>query len=248
MKNTMLYTVLCGACFALLGCAGEQRRFTGFLSDYSILEPDTTIQGALVYWNPEIDPTDYKAVLVEPVEIHFRNRNEENRTKPEELAAFRRFVNDELTAAIGKHAAIVTKPAPNVLRCRLQVANLRLTQPIGEPVYPWPPDYALGSANVETDARDSISGELVAAYVSPKCSGPICSPSPLASPPDRWEAAKTAIRNRIVTWTDHGARHFASSKNATAVVSSPNADRLDLRVPFRDNTLRSLNRYINDCD
>jgi len=214
MKNRMVCIVSCSGCFALLGCAGEQRRFTGFLRDYSSLEPHPAIQGALVYWNRDINPKKYTAVLVEPVEVHVMNRNEANRVKPEDAAAFCRFVTDELTTAISKHATIATEPGPNVLRCRLQVANLRFTRPIGEPLYPWlPPDYALGSANIETDARDSISGELVVAYVGPPGSVEIYTPPLLASSPNRWEAAKTVIRNRIVTWTDHAAQYFVSGES-----------------------------------
>jgi hypothetical protein len=214
MKNRMLCIALCGVCLALLGCASEQRRFTGFLGDYSMLKPHPTIQDALVYWNPDIDPKQYKAVLVEPVEVRFRGRSEENRARPEDVAAFRRFVTDELTTAISKHAAIATEPGPNVLRCRLQVADLQFTQMIDGPRLNWHPDYALGSANIETDAHDSISGELVVAYVGPCGSVEIYAPPGLlARPPDHWEAAKTAIHNRIVTWTDYAARYFVSGES-----------------------------------
>jgi len=203
MNNRMICIVWCGACFALFGCASEQRRFAGFLRHYSILKPHPTIQGALVYWNPDIDPKKYNAVLVEPIEIHFMDRSEENRAKPEDVGAFRRFVNDELIAAISKHAAIVTQPGPNVLRYRLQVSNLQLTRLISEPYPVWSTrDYALGTANIETDAHDSVSGELVVAYVSPRGSVERFTTSMLTRAPDRWESAKTVVRNRIVTIGD----------------------------------------------
>lgn len=204
MKHEIACTVVIGVCVALLGCAGEERRMTGFLSDYSILKPHPTVDGGLVYWNRVTDPEHLRAVLVEPVEVHFANRNDERRAKPEEVAAFRTFVRDELTAALGKHLAITTEPGPNVLCCRLQVANLRLTRSIDQAQPPWSPrEFALGTASIETDARDSISGEVVAAYVSPRGSAERVRTFFLASPPDRWEAAKTAVRSHIFTWTDH---------------------------------------------
>lgn len=200
MKIRIAIIVSCGVCFALLGCAGEQRRFSGFLRDYSVLKPHPATPGALVYWNPNIDSTEYKAVLVEPVDIHFRNRYEQNRAKPEEVAAFRRFVNDELTAAISKHATIVAAPGPNVLRYRLQVSNLQLTRSLDEPHAPFSPQYfVLGTASIEADVRDSISGELVAAYVGPRGSAKQQSTFLLSNAPDRWEAAKTVVRNRVMT-------------------------------------------------
>jgi hypothetical protein len=200
MNNRMIYLLSFGACFALFGCASEQPRVTGFLSDYSILKPHPTIQGALVYRNPDIDFQEYTAILVEPVELHFMDQNEKNRAKPEELAAFRRFVHGELTAAISKHSAIVTEPGPNVLRYRLQVSNLRLTQLISDPYPVWSTrDYALGTAYIETAAHDSVSGELVLAYVSPRGSVERVTTFMLAKAPDHWEAAKIVVRNHIVT-------------------------------------------------
>ena len=68
MKDRMVCIGSCVVCLALFGCASEQRRFTGFLRDYSILEPHPTIPGALVYWNRDINPQKYTAVLVEPVD------------------------------------------------------------------------------------------------------------------------------------------------------------------------------------
>jgi len=214
MKSRLMQIVLCGVVFTCVGCASEQRRFTGFLSDYSILKPHPTIQGALVYWNPGIDPKQYKAVIVEPVEVDLMNRGEENAARPKDVAAFRRFVTDELTQAISRHAAIATEPGPHVLRCRLQVANLQLTQSTNEPLHSWPRrEYVLGTANIETDARDSISGDLVVAYVGARGSVELKWVSWWDSPADSWEAAKTDIRNRIVTWTDDAARHFVPELN-----------------------------------
>ncbi len=216
MKSRLVCIGTCGACFALLGCASEQQRFTGFLDDYSILEPHPTIQDALVCWNPRIDPKQYKAVLVEPVEVQFMRQGEGSRAKPEDVVAFRKFVTDELTNAISKHAAIVTQPGPNVLRLRLQVANLQFTRSIGKPCYPWsPPDHVLGSANIETEARDSISGELVVAFVGPRGKGIIFTPPVMAAPLDTWEAAKSDLRDRIATWTDHAAQYFVPELNGT---------------------------------
>jgi hypothetical protein len=202
MKNIMAFIASCGACLALVGCASEQPRFTGFLSDYSVLTPHPTIPGALVYRNPNIDPKEYEAVLIDPVEVRCMNGNGDNRAAPEDIAAFRRFVREELTAAIGKHTAIVTEPGPRVLRCRLQV-TLRPTGSIDTPLRPWlPREYALGTANIEADAHDPISGELVAAYVSPRDGAEWYTTFFLTSSPDPWEAARAVARTRIATIGD----------------------------------------------
>lgn len=223
MKSKMACIALCVVGIPLFGCASEPRRFTGFLDDYSNLKPHETIPDALVFWNPDIAPAQYTAVLVEPVQVHFMNKSDARRVTPEELEAFRRFVTDELTRAISRHAAIATEPGANVLRVRLQIANLQFTRPAGAPRYPWlPPDHVMGSANIETDACDSVSGELVVAYVGPRGTAELYTPTILAGPPDSCEAAKAVIRTRIVDWTDHAARYFvpAPKANQSAVRSS----------------------------
>ena len=103
MRSTFLYTCLCGISLALVGCAVEQRRFTGFLQEYAMLEPHPTIEDGLVYWNPDIDPTTYTAVLLEPVEVHFMRTRDERRADPQRIEAFRKWFMDELSNAIGRH-------------------------------------------------------------------------------------------------------------------------------------------------
>lgn len=114
MKNTLtMWVVACGACFALLGCASEQRRLAGFLPDGFVLEPHPIIEGRLIHWNRGIDLEHLRPVPVETVEVHFVDRNEVNLAKPDDVAVFRAFSTEELIAAIGKHATIATEPEPD---------------------------------------------------------------------------------------------------------------------------------------
>jgi hypothetical protein len=199
MRTAVAVIVSGGVCLALVGCASEQPQCTGVMSDYSARKPHTAIPGALIYWNPAVDLRQYRAVLVAPVTVHFMNRNDHSRATPEDIAAFRRLVRDELTAAISKHMAIVTEPGPDVLCWRLRV-NLRLTGSTDTPPPPWPSrEYALGTADIDADAHDSISGELVAAYVSPRSSVESYTAFFLTSAPDPWEAARAVACTRIAT-------------------------------------------------
>ena len=208
MQNWMLYIAVSGMSLALIGCASEQRRFTGFLSDYANLKPHATIQDALVYWNAEIDLSKYTAMLFDPVEIHFSRARDEGRAKPENLAVFRSFIAREMTKALSKHWAIATEPGPNVFRVRLQVANVLLSRPIShqdDRLSLKHLEYVLGTANIESDAHDSMTEELIVAYVGPRIT-PERYTLPLLHPaPDRWEAAKAAIRARIGVWVDQAA-------------------------------------------
>ncbi len=207
MRNTILYVCLCGISLPLVGCAAEQRRFTGFLQEYAMLEPHPTIEDGLLYWNPNMDPTKYTAVLLEPVEVHFMRPRDERRADPQRIEAFRKWCTDELSTAIGRHLEITTEPGPNVLRCRFQVANLLFTRPVGPPPKfpPYQQDYVEGAANIETEGLDSVSGELVVAYVGPRSHAELSESNKHL---DRWEAAKAGLHSRIVAWVDRAAPRF----------------------------------------
>lgn len=97
MKTKMACAVSCGVCLALLGCASEQRRSAASPRDHLVLRPHPTTEGGLVCWNRGIDPEHLRAALVEPVEVHFVDRHEQDGAEPSYVAAFRWFVNDELT-------------------------------------------------------------------------------------------------------------------------------------------------------
>lgn len=97
MKNRMACAVSCGVCLALLGCISEQRRSAGFPRDHVVLKPHPPTESGLVCWNHGIDPEHLRAALVESVEVHFVDRPEETPTEPDYVAAFRWYVNDELT-------------------------------------------------------------------------------------------------------------------------------------------------------
>ena len=88
----------------------------------------------------------------------------------------------------------------------IQAANLILTRPVGQPELPdYRQEYVVGSANIETEAFDSVSGELVLGFVGPGIRTELIETHKAIDP---WEAARAAVKSRMVFWFDQTYPRF----------------------------------------
>jgi len=55
------------------GCSSTQPQYSGFLEDYSTLEPSPYLPKSLMYIAPGTDVSNYENVMVEPVRIFANN-------------------------------------------------------------------------------------------------------------------------------------------------------------------------------
>ena len=173
-----------------LGCAAANRpAFTGFLNDYSDLKPYAPRPGAFEYWAPDVERTEYTSFLLDAIEVHFAPDNDAVAPAAGRVTAFIRFVEDELKTAISRHRPIAHQPAADVARLRLQISNTRLLKQLPPaPSYTHLPRYRLGSANIEAELVDSVSGETIVAWVGPRRSA---GEAESFSRPDDWTAVKS---------------------------------------------------------
>ena len=182
----------------LTGCTASRVPFTEFLGDYAQLEPHAEITGAYVYWTPGVDLAKYNAVLVDPIAVHFAPDKKAKQPTPERLQQFKRFVDKELADAISEYWAISDDPGEDVVRLRLQVSNVHLMKHLPRTSgYSHLPHYQLGSANIEAELTDSVSGDRMAAYVSPHRAARQVEQM---MTPKTWEDVKDRTREGIRNW------------------------------------------------
>ncbi|MFO1372304.1 MAG: DUF3313 domain-containing protein [Candidatus Competibacteraceae bacterium] len=185
-KVQMLLTTLClsGGLLAA-GCASqpttaESYKPSGFLSDYSQLQPAPDGSGAQVYFKPGFNLKDYNRVLLDPIKVWYRNDAEYKGIDPNELKTLTDYFHQALVKALEPAYPLVNKPGPGVLRIRTAVTELTPTN-TGMSVVTLVVPYAavadvasgggtgsapyLGDAAIEAEFRDSRSNELLAAYV-----------------------------------------------------------------------------------
>ncbi len=70
MKKSFLTAA---ALIFLVGCTNKNPQYSGFLEDYSTLEPSPYLAKALLYTAPGTDISNYENVMVEPVRIFANN-------------------------------------------------------------------------------------------------------------------------------------------------------------------------------
>jgi len=185
MSFTVLLSVCC--CFLLIGCAGGNHKnatadyqYSGFLKDYSLLQPDEDGSGALRYRNPNIDTKKYKKILFERVQVGIKGDAEYKNIDPTELKALTDYFQEAVKRELGTAYPIVDEPGPDVLRVRSAITELVPTK-TGYSVVALVVPYAtiadlaagkiskgspyLGEAAIEAEGIDGMTGDLVFAYV-----------------------------------------------------------------------------------
>jgi len=161
-------------------------RQSGFLSDYSKLQPDPKNANLLVYWkDPGVLKNSHQFIL-SPVTVYLLPQAEQRGIDPEQLAKlarnFTEAIRDEL-AKSGRYE-IVTKPGPGVMVLRIAITNLEPTggkknaavkgaaTAASVAVAPGAsilvPRFSVGKVAIEGEVVDSASGEVEAAFMTSK--------------------------------------------------------------------------------
>lgn len=158
---------------------------SGFLGDYSKLQPDPKNSDLLIYWkNKDVLKTSNKFIL-DPITVYLLPEAQSRGIDPEDLAklsqSFAKAITDELNKS---HYEIVTAPGPGVIELRLAITNV---EPTGNKknaavkgaavvastaVAPGAalvvPRVSVGRVAVEGEMLDSVSGERMMAVMTSK--------------------------------------------------------------------------------
>ncbi|MCP4687325.1 MAG: DUF3313 domain-containing protein, partial [Desulfobacterales bacterium] len=186
MQRVMRLNILCIAFLALVfatGCATHKsaEKYSGFLEDYTKLEPLEDGSGAERYQKTDVDLSKYDKLLVDRILIWFKEDSEYKGIDPTELKGLTDYFYEAIRKEFGDEE-FATEPGPDVLRLRIAVTEIVPTKP-GVSVlifctpYAWVADFAdnqtkgssyVGAAGVEMEVLDSMTSERLAAYVETK--------------------------------------------------------------------------------
>src|SRR5271166_1229242 len=121
------------ASFLLLGFAMQaqdsaKKQESGFLGDYSKLQPDPKNADLLIYWkNPDVLKTSNKFIL-DRIAIYLLPEAAGRAIDPDDLAKlaqdFSQAITDELKSG---HYEVVATPGPGVMVLRVAITNLEPT-------------------------------------------------------------------------------------------------------------------------
>ena len=157
-------STLIAASALLVACAGEPTKQSGFLSNYSQLQPDAKIDGATSYRAPNL--YTYRKFMIDPIVVHFAPEAGGAAIEPDKLKELTDYFYNNAVKALSKDYQIVQKPGSGVLRLRVAITNISETNPLLH-IHPGTKltGAGLGGASMEAEAVDSTTNKRVAAIV-----------------------------------------------------------------------------------
>jgi hypothetical protein len=149
---------------ALAGCGKQKTGFSGFLGDYSGLEP--IAQGTYLYENPQLGIAEYDECMLEAIIVHFAPDAEGTAVNPKKLAELTVYFEEQARAALAEKFRMVDAPGPGVVRIRVGITDIKRGSTAMN-VLPQTKlmGVGLGGASMEAEAVDSVSGQRVLAMV-----------------------------------------------------------------------------------
>ncbi len=151
----------------LTGCQEKQtRQYSGFLSDYSRMEPIPAFDNAIGRKAPDEVLRKYDKFIIEKVIVRPAPDADEFPIPPEKVAVVTEFARSELARRLSERYTVVATPGPGVLRLRAAITDIQERTHILLKVKERLQGYWPGGAAIEMEAVDSQTGkEVIAAVV-----------------------------------------------------------------------------------
>ena len=150
----------------LTGCQAHKAAYSGFLGDYSKLQPNPEVEDALYYQAPGKSLGDYDKFMIDPVLVHFAPNAKGTALDPAKLKQLTDYAYDEVRKGLSERYSVVDAPGPGVLRIRAALTDIKKTKPAMN-IHPATKlsGIGLGGASMEAEGLDSQTGERVLAVV-----------------------------------------------------------------------------------
>jgi hypothetical protein len=212
----------------LLGCATGSGD-SGFLGDYSALQPGARGGARLVYLDAGVDFSGYERVIVEPVVVWKSDEARFAGVPAAQREALAREFEAELERALGEEFQVVEAPGPGTLRVRNALTAAIAGSGASDP-------RQLQYVEVELELLDAVTNERLAAAVDSKGSNP----SRPHEPPHVVEAGaafrdwaeRLAVRLAALRAVD---RHQRTSRGAAHSARAARAQQVSLGRCLLDN-------------
>ena len=179
-----------------------------------VLEPGPP-GGAQWRWlKPGVDLSRYKRLMLDPVVFFFAEDSEYKGMDPQELKGIADAFRRQMVETLKPSCPVVQKPAPDAVRLRFAITDLRQNRPVlgdtasegplglseARPATSWS---GTGATGAEMLMFDSMTGEVVAAARDERTTG-------LKEKFTRWGSAEDAFQfwaDRLKAFLDHAHDH-----------------------------------------
>lgn len=166
--------------------AQEEKQESGFLGDYSKLQPDPKDADLLIYAKNEGVLKNFSKFILEPVTVYLLPEAQQRGIDPEQLAKLAQYFTDAITDELSESGRyeLVTQSGPGVLVLRVAITNLEPTggktnaavqgaavaasTVVAPGVGLLAPRLSVGKVAIEGELDDSVSGERMVAFMTSK--------------------------------------------------------------------------------
>ena len=190
MKRRICWWIgLLAAALLLAGCAASGMKDvqkTGFLSDYSQLQPGGDDRAALVYIKPGVDLKPYNKLMFERFIVLLSDSAQYREIDPTMLKELTDYYQNAIFEAVKSGYQIVDQPGPGVLRVRVAITDVKPSKPVANTMSTIVPvgmvvagatkavsdeNLGTGQASTEFELLDAMTGERLAAAVDRRQGG-----------------------------------------------------------------------------
>jgi hypothetical protein len=139
----------------IFGCAQDKFYQSGFLSDYSNLEPHPTDQGFYIYTNPDKSLANYSRFYVQHVVVAFSDESVKRDVDPTKINELSEYLRNQIIEALKDKYTLTGfgQRQPGTLAIRIAITDLK------------PAEEKSGGASMEFKFTDYSTDELIVAGV-----------------------------------------------------------------------------------
>jgi Protein of unknown function (DUF3313) len=182
LLTVVLSTGLVSACKTTHQVDQSPKDFSGFLGNYSMLQPGSDDEANYVYIDKSVQWAKYTKVYIKPVELWKSDASDSalNKMSPEDQQLLVNYFHTALVDAAKKDFQVVSQPGLDVLVIRAAITDGRGSKPVLNVISSVLPvglvisyakraitgtGTAVGVMEIEIDFTDGITGQRVAAAV-----------------------------------------------------------------------------------
>jgi hypothetical protein len=143
------------------GIAADTAQNSGFLGDYSKLQPAADNPSVRLWIDKSYDLKPYTKVLLDPVEVWVSPGSEYKGASPDVLKRMSDNFNASFRKALQNGYQLVQKPGPDVLHIKLAITGINLVKPDKNPADFLPIVFILRAATGANDQMNVVlTGEM----------------------------------------------------------------------------------------
>ena len=163
-RTSVLMILAVGMMLIQCGCGSEGAARTGFLSDYSRLQTESST--SLRYVNTRA-LAKYSSFIVDPVRVHFHSGSKsKGKLTQQQISDLTSYMHANIISAVlDSGNNVVYKPAPGVARVRVALTDIEKTKAVNLMPQASLLGVGLGGASMEGEVIDSMTGEQIGAVV-----------------------------------------------------------------------------------